>query len=162
MEAGACGWSSQIAGEIGNVQLDYDGTPMVTDCMTEREIIAFARALGSIGRGVVQTHRVARHRRTDRARERPADHLERAARRRCANQHGRGEYTARDALKQLADYNEEEGLRIYAQALTTNFVSEFTFEDYNLLDTMAVWKEALLGTVEEKQAKLADPERRRR
>ena len=57
-------------------------------------------------------------------------------------------------------YNEEEGLRIYAQALTTNFVSEFTFEDYNLLDTMAPWKEALLGTIEEKQARLADPERR--
>ena len=63
--------------------------------------------------------------------------------------------------KQLAYYNEEEGLRVFAQALTTNFVSEFTFEDYNLLDTIPVWKEALLGTVEEKQAKLADPERRR-
>ena len=76
------------------------------------------------------------------------------------NQHGRGEYTVRTALDKLVEYNEEEGLRIYAQALTTNFVSEFTFEDYNLLDTMAVWKEALLGTVEEKQAKLGDPERR--
>ena len=62
--------------------------------------------------------------------------------------------------KQLAYYNEEEGLRVFAQALTTNFVSEFTFEDYNLLDTIPVWKEALLGTVEEKRAKLADPERR--
>ena len=37
---------------------------------------------------------------------------------------------------------------------------EFTFEDDNLLDTIPVWKEALLGTVEEKRAKLADPERR--
>ena len=39
MEAGACGWSAQIAGEVGNVQLDYDGTPMVTDCMTDREVV---------------------------------------------------------------------------------------------------------------------------
>ena len=54
-----------------------------------------------------------------------------------------------------------EGLRIFAQALTTNFVSEFTFEDYNLLDTLPCWKEALLGTVEEKQVKLADPDRRK-
>ena len=76
------------------------------------------------------------------------------------NQHGRGEYTVRTALDRLVELNEEEGLRVFAQALTTNFVSEFTFEDYNLLDTMAVWKEALLGTVEEKQARLADPERR--
>ena len=56
-----------------------------------------------------------------------------------------------DAIEQLTLYNEVEGLRIFAQALTTNFVSEFTFEDYNLLDTLPCWKEALLGTVEEKR-----------
>jgi N-acyl-D-amino-acid deacylase len=160
MEAGACGWSTQLNGEIGNVQLDYDGTPMVTDCMTERELIAFSRALRTMGRGVVQTTGsldatalIARES------GRPAIWNALLADG-ALNQHGRGEYTVRDALKQLAYYNEEEGLRIFAQALTTNFVSEFTFEDYNLLDTMAPWKEALLGTVAEKQARLADPERR--
>jgi N-acyl-D-amino-acid deacylase len=160
MQAGACGWSAQLNGEIGNVQLDYDGTPMVTDLMTERELTAFSHAIRQVGRGVVQTTGsldatalIARES------GRPliwnallADG--------ALNQHGQGEYTVRDALKQLAYYNEEEGLRIYAQALTTNFVSEFTFEDYNLLDTIAPWKEALLGTLEEKQARLADPERR--
>ncbi len=45
MEAGACGWSAQVSGDVGNVQLDYDGTPMVTDLMTEREVAAFSRAL---------------------------------------------------------------------------------------------------------------------
>ena len=54
MEVGGCGLSAQIAGEIGNVQLDYDGTPMVTDMMTEREVRTFSRALGSLGRGVAQ------------------------------------------------------------------------------------------------------------
>ena len=54
MEAGGCGWSSQISGDVGNVQRDYDGTPMVTDCMTEREIVAFSRALRRIGRGTTQ------------------------------------------------------------------------------------------------------------
>jgi N-acyl-D-amino-acid deacylase len=160
IEAGGCGWSAQIAGELGNVQLDFDGTPMVTDCMTDREVTAFARALGSVGRGTVQlTGSLDVSALIARESGRPiiwnallADG--------ALNQHGAGEYAHRDALKQLAYYNEEEGLRIYAQALTTNFVSEFTFEDYNLLDTIPCWKEALLGTVEEKQAKLADPERR--
>ena len=46
MEAGGCGFSAQILGDVGNVQLDFDGTPMVTDMMTEREVIAFSRALG--------------------------------------------------------------------------------------------------------------------
>src|SRR5262245_10414879 len=33
MEDGGCGFSTQILGDIGNVQLDFDGTPMVTDEM---------------------------------------------------------------------------------------------------------------------------------
>jgi len=161
MEQGGCGWSAQIAGEIGNVQLDYDGTPMVTDFMTDHEVAAFSRALRSLRRGVVQlTGSLDSAALIARESGRPiiwnallADG--------ALNQHGGAQYSHRDAIKQLAYYNEEEGLRIFAQALTTNFVSEFTFEDYNLLDTIPCWREALLGTVEEKRVKLADPERRR-
>jgi N-acyl-D-amino-acid deacylase len=161
MEQGGCGWSAQISGEIGNVQLDYDGTPMVTDLMTDHEVACFSRALGSVGRGVVQlTGSLDSAALIARESGRPiiwnallADG--------ALNQHGGAQYSHADALKRLAYYNEEEGLRIFAQALTTNFVSEFTFEDYNLLDTIPCWREALLGTVEEKRAKLADPERRR-
>ena len=161
MEAGGCGWSAQVSGEIGNVQLDHDGTPMVTDFMGEREVAAFSRALRSVGRGVIQlTGSLDVAALMARESGRPiiwnallADG--------ALNQHGGSAYTHKDAIKQLTYYNEEEGLRIYAQALTTNFVSEFTFEDYNLLDTLPCWKEALLGTVEEKQVKLADPERRK-
>jgi N-acyl-D-amino-acid deacylase len=160
MEAGGCGWSAQVSGEIGNVQLDHDGTPMVTDFMGEREVAAFSRALRTVGRGVIQlTGSLDIAARMARESGRPiiwnallADG--------ALNQHGGSAYTHRDAIKQLTYYNEEEGLRIFAQALTTNFVSEFTFEDYNLLDTLPCWKEALLGTVAEKQEKLADPVRR--
>ncbi len=56
--------------------------------------------------------------------------------------------------------NEEEGLRVFAQALTTNFASEFTLEEYNLADAIPCWREACLGTVEEKRVKFADPVRR--
>jgi N-acyl-D-amino-acid deacylase len=160
MEAGACGWSAQLNGVIGNVQLDYDGTPMVTDCMTERELIAFAKVLRRLGRGVVQTTGSLPASAVV-ARESGQPVIWNALLADGAlNQHGGGEYSHRDALDALRRYNEEEGLRIFAQALTTNFVSEFTFEDYNLLDAMDLWREALLGTVEEKAAKLADPERR--
>ena len=160
MTAGACGFSAQIAGELGNVQLDYDGTPMVTDCMTDREVTAFSRALGSLGRGVAQlTGSLEIAALMARESGRPiiwnallADG--------ALNQHGKGEYSARDALKQLAYLNEEEGLRVFAQALTTNFVSEFTLEDYNLADTIPCWKEACMGTIEEKLVKFADPVRR--
>ena len=161
MNVGGCGWSAQVAGEVGNVQLDHDGTPMVTDLMSEREVVAFSRALRTVGRGVIQlTGSLDIAALMARESGRPiiwnallADG--------ALNQHGGGAYSHGDAIKQLTFYNEEEGLRIFAQALTTNFVSEFTFEDYNLLDTLPCWKEALLGTVEAKRAKLADPERRK-
>ena len=138
MDVGGCGWSAQVAGEIGNVQLDHDGTPMVTDLMSEREVVAFSRALRSVGRGVIQlTGSLDIAALMARESGRPiiwnallADG--------ALNQHGGGAYSHGDAIKQLTFYNEEEGLRIFAQALTTNFVSEFTFEDYNLLDTLPV------------------------
>ena len=161
MDVGGCGWSAQVAGEIGNVQLDHDGTPMVTDFMSEREVVAFSRALRTVGRGVIQlTGSLDIAALMARESGRPiiwnallADG--------ALNQHGGSAYSHGDAIKQLTFYNEVEGLRIFAQALTTNFVSEFTFEDYNLLDTLPCWKEALLGTVEEKRRKLADPDRRK-
>jgi N-acyl-D-amino-acid deacylase len=160
MEAGGCGFSAQVSGEVGNVQLDYDGTPMVTDCMTEREVIAFSRAMGSLGRGTAQlTGTLETAALMARESGRPiiwnallADG--------ALNQHGGARYSHRDALKQLAYLNEEEGLRVFAQALTTNFVSEFTLEDYNLADTVPCWKEACLGTVDEKIVRFADPARR--
>jgi len=36
----------------------------------------------------------------------------------------------------------------------------FTFEDWNLFDNVAAWREATLGTVEERKAKLANPKLR--
>ena len=160
MEAGGCGLSAQIAGEIGNVQLDYDGTPMVTDMMTEHEVSSFCRALGSLGRGVAQmTGPLETAAFMARESGRPiiwnallADG--------ALNQHGGMQLSHRDALKRLSELNEEEGLRVFAQALTTNFASEFTFEDYNLADAIPCWREATVGSVEEKRMKLADPLRR--
>jgi N-acyl-D-amino-acid deacylase len=160
MEAGGCGFSAQVSGEVGNVQLDFDGTPMVTDCMTTEEVTAFARAMGSMHRGVAQlTGTLETAALIARESGRPiiwnallADG--------ALNQHGGAKYTHRDALDQLARYNEQEGLRVFAQALTTNFVSEFTLEDYNLADAIPCWREACLGTVDEKMVKFADPVRR--
>ena len=66
MEAGGCGWSSQMLGEY-SVQNDYDGTPMVTDCITDREVIAFARRAAHGGSGHHADHRLARLRGAHRA-----------------------------------------------------------------------------------------------
>ncbi len=49
---------------------------------------------------------------------------------------------------------------MYAQSMSVNVSQSFTMADYNMFDTMPAWLEATTGTVAERQAKLADPQRR--
>ena len=162
MEAGGCGWSAQISGEVGNVQRDFDGTPMVTDWMTEREVSPSPGRCARSAAGMTQiTGPLETAALMARESGRP-DHLERA-RSPTARSTSTAEpqYSHRDALKRLATKRGggPAGLRAGADV---HFVSEITLEDYNLLDIFPSWREACLGTVEEKRAKFADPERRRR
>lgn len=160
MDAGGCGISIQIFGVEGNVQLDYDGTPMVTDLISRRDLAAFSRAMGSTGRGIAQMS----------GKLEDAEFMARESGRPtiwnalmadgALNQHGGSQLKARDAITQLTRLNEEEGVRVYAQAQTVNFASQFTFEDYNLADGIPAWKEVCTGTVTEKLEKFKDPARR--
>jgi N-acyl-D-amino-acid deacylase len=160
MEAGGCGWSAQLLGDGFNVQRDYDGSPMVTDCMTERELIAFSHALRTVGRGTTQiTGSMDLAALIARESGRPIIWNALGVRG-AANQHGEFQAPHREAIEKLRKLNEEEGVRVWAQAGTVRFVSEITFEEYNLMDANAAWREACLGTVEEKIAKFADHERR--
>jgi N-acyl-D-aspartate/D-glutamate deacylase len=157
MEAGGCGWSAQLLGDVFNVQRDFDGTPMVTDMMTERELVAFSRALAKIGRGTTQiTGSLDAAALIARESGRPIiwNALGVSG---AVNQHGEMRYPHRDAIERLRQLNEEEGLRVWAQASTVRFRSEINLEEYNLMDANAAWREACLGTIEEKVAKFADP-----
>jgi N-acyl-D-amino-acid deacylase len=161
MEAGGCGISAQILGSEGNVQLDFDGTPMVTDMMSARDLSAFCRAMGSLGRGVAQvTGELDTAEVMARESGRPVIWNALLAEG-ALNQHGGMKISPKSAINRLKDLNEKEGLRVFAQALTTNFASQFTFEDYNLADAIPIWKDTCMGTMDEKMAKFADPERRK-
>ncbi len=160
MEAGGCGWSAQILGDLGNMQRDFDGTPMVTDQMTEREVVAFSRALRRIGRGTTQiTGPLETAAVIARESGRPIIWNALAAIG-SVNQHGRTVYAHQEAIARLRQLNEEEGVRVWAQASTVRFRSEICLEEYNLMDIYPPWREACLGTIEEKIAKFADPARR--
>lgn len=161
MEAGGCGISAQILGVEGNVQLDHDGTPMVTDLMSERDLTAFCRTMGKLGRGVAQiTGSMDLAEIMARESGRPVIWNALIAEG-ALNQHGGMKILPRDALARLRQLNEKDGLRVFAQALTTNFASQFTFEDYNLADAIPAWKDLCMGTIAEKTAKFKDPERRK-
>lgn len=161
MRVGGCGISAQINGAEKNVQLDFDGTPMVTDLMSQRDLTAFCKAMGNLGRGVAQvTGDLATAEVMARESGRPVIWNALLAEG-ALNQHGGPRITPQAAIDRLAYLNEEEGLRVYAQALTTNFASQFTFEDYNLADAIPEWRDTCMGTIEEKLAKFRDPERRK-
>ncbi len=161
MDAGGCGISVQIFGVEGNVQLDYDGTPMVTDLMSKRDLAAFSRAMGSTGRGTSQMS----------GKLEDAEFMARESGRPAIwnalmadgalNQHGVSKVPAREAIAHITRLEEDEGVRVYAQAQTVNFASQFTFEDYNLADAIPAWQEICTGTVAEKIEKFKDPERRK-
>jgi N-acyl-D-aspartate/D-glutamate deacylase len=161
MEVGGCGISTQILGVEGNVQLDYDGTPMVTDTTSERDLRAFSQTMGKLSRGVAQlTGDLSLAEIIARESGRPVIWNALLAEG-ALNQHGKAQLSPKTALARLKAMNESEGLRVYAQALTTNFASQFTFEDYNLADTIAAWKDVCTGTIPEKIRKFQDPVRRK-
>ncbi|MDO6414495.1 amidohydrolase family protein [Sphingomonas sp. BIUV-7] len=160
MDAGGCGFSIQIMGDVGNVQLDHDGTPMVTDLISRRDLTAFSRTMGSTGRGISQmTGELDNAELIARESGRPAIWNALMAEG-ALNQHGGAKIQPREAIARLKTLNEVDGVRIYAQAQTVNFASQFTFEDYNLADAIPAWKEICTGTVAEKLEKFKDPARR--
>jgi len=53
MDKGACGWSAQVLGP-NSIQRDFDGTPMVTDLMTQEEVLTFAQVLADRDEGFIE------------------------------------------------------------------------------------------------------------
>jgi N-acyl-D-aspartate/D-glutamate deacylase len=162
LDAGGCGWSAQRLMPSGpsTVQLDYDGTPMVTDVMHDETCELFAEVLGERNAGFMQMTISSGDRNADRA------HLEKLARIsgrpmlwNVLQAYDHKPSVHRDGLAWLASCRER-GIRVYGQGLTTDAGFTFTFEDWNLWDDKPAWREATLGSVADKLEKLADPERR--
>ena len=162
LDAGACGWSAQRLMPTGPsaVQLDYDGTPMVTDIMHDETCEMFAGVLGRRNQGCMQMTMASGDYAADRR------HMEK-----LSTISGRpllwNVLVAYDHKPEVHRHGlawirscRERGIRVYAQGVTTDAGFSFTFEDWNLWDDRPSWREATLGTVEERLAKLADPERR--
>jgi N-acyl-D-amino-acid deacylase len=162
MDAGGCGWSAQRLPPAGpaSVQRDYDGTPMVTDVMGDETCRNLARELGRRNSGFMQLTMATADPFHD------LQEIEKLA-----------ELSGRPLLYQaLVAFDREpqihrfliawfdqchaKGLRIYPQAHTNTTSFTFTFADWNLFDDSEAWREATLGSTQERLAKLSDPRRR--
>ena len=58
------------------------------------------------------------------------------------------------------DHCHSRGLRIYPQAHTNTTSFTFTLADWNLFDDSEAWREATLGSADQRLSKLRDPQRR--
>ena len=156
LDAGACGWSAQLAGE-NTIQRDYDGTPMITDLMSREDLSFFAKSLGELDRGVIQMIGQP-HTAQFLAEEsgRPVIFNTLAPRN---DQHG-APAEAHHVIIEWLEKQNQKGNRIIAQAVTCAIDYQFTLEDWNLFDSSPLWRDLTMGTREERLEKMRDPVRR--
>ena len=158
MDAGSCGISAQLLGE-DSPQMDYDGTPMITDVMSRDDLLTFAGVLAEKGRGFIQVIGASR-RFTEQLCEasgRPVIWNTLVA---DTDQHGINHGVYKKVIEWLEEANAR-GNRVFAQAFTVRDSFQFTLEDWNLFDTDPAWRAITLGSVEERARKMRDPELRR-
>ena len=162
MDAGACGWSAQrlMPSGTSSLQRDFDGTPMPTDIMHDETCRVLARALGRRGEGFIQMTISSGDHAADRLRFEEMAEL--SGRPVIYNVFGPVDRAPTAHLDTMAwlESCRERGLRVYGQAVTSDFGFTFTLEDFNLFDDADAWREMLVGTPAERLAKVADPARR--
>ncbi|MEM7541653.1 MAG: amidohydrolase family protein [Pseudomonadota bacterium] len=162
LDAGGCGWSTQRLPPSGpaGAQLDYDGTAMPTDVMHNDTCLEFAKVLRKRNAGHMQTTMVSGNPKADQAHM--AELAEVSGRPLVFNvvQAQDGMPNVHRKVMAWLDRCRESGIRVYGQGMTTDAGYAFTFEDWNLFDECPAWREATVGTREERLAKLSDPERR--
>ncbi len=166
MDAGACGWSAQVLGKT-SVQRDYDGTPMITDLLSEYELLTFAKVLADRDEGFIELSYEETGEEGRPLAEQTRNFYEqiaKVAKRPIIYQavtpnavHPEQHRARLRWLQQCA----ERGIWIYGQGATYRGGFELTFEDWNLFDETPVWREVTLGTHNERKAKMEDPEMRR-
>merc|ERR1719174_2726655 len=161
MDAGACGFSAQVAGET-SVQRDYDGTPMITDTMAKEDLYAFGGVLSEFGAGFMQVTGPSM---------KTTDNLAKASGRPIIynalapdfDQHGQKTQNGARIMKWLNEANQEKGLRIFGQAITSmglNSPQRFSLDIFNLLDASPPWRRVTIGSPEERIQKMNDPKMR--
>ena len=166
MDRGACGWSAQVTG-ANSGQRDYDGTPMITDLMTNEEILAFAKVLGERDEGFIELAYRETGEEGKIIEEATMEFFEQVAAvsgRPVLYQAVSAVAANPDLFRMRLRWLEDcarRGIRVYGQGINTRGPFEMTFEDWNLFDSSPVWREVTLGTPEVRKAKMQDPELRR-
>jgi N-acyl-D-aspartate/D-glutamate deacylase len=165
--AGAAGWSAQRLVPEGrvSVQRDYDGTPMITDILPDEFYLTMAKAMAETGDGCIQfTQSGASEAKFGveddfRFLEKMAETSGRPLLYNAILISDRHPESHKAQLNWVEAANAR-GVRVFGQAVTARAPVRMTLEDWNLFDSIPAWKDATLGTVEERKAKMSRPELR--
>ncbi len=165
MDAGGMGWSAQVLGPE-SIQRDYDGTPMVTDLITDAELEAFARVLAERDEGVIELTYSGNGTIESELESSNTDIFERLAAisgrpiiyQAIVTNMDKPEQH-RQPIRWLADCAQR-NLRVFGQAQLRPTSLELTFKDWNLFDQSPTWRKATLGSRDERKVKMQDPELR--
>ena len=159
MDAGGCGWSAQVLGP-NSVQRDYDGSPMITDLMTDDELLTFARVLRERDEGTIE---LAYRGTGEEGRllddstmaffERVAEVANRPVLYQAVIMNQNNPEQHRQRLRWLEECAKKQ-VRVYGQGSTRRASFEVTFEDWNLFDESPTWREVTLGTPAERKEKM--------
>ena len=148
MEAGAFGFSADKALE----DRPEDGTFLPSHVAADEEFLALAEVLGGFGVGHMGWTIGTGH--TPEGRKVQRDLLERMAR---AAGRPLQAGLVDDAGVEWLKSQHAQGLAVYAQLICTPTQAEFTLAEYNMFDYMPNWVQPLVGSPEERAAKLRDP-----
>lgn len=170
MDAGAVGWSVQRLGEH-SIQPDFDGTPMITDVMTDEEGYRMAEVLAERGEGSIQLTYAPLGKDMDTLAEMFTNDKVYSWEERLAEISGRPvlhniiqaadgiEVMHRGAIEWLRSCHER-GLQLFGQGETNRNFQQFNFLTWNGFDIAPGWKAALMGPPEQRLANLQDPDMR--
>ncbi|MGE0682362.1 MAG: amidohydrolase family protein [Candidatus Binatia bacterium] len=170
MQAGAIGWGAQrlFPESTASVQRDYDGSPMISDILPDDFYLAMARALQDYDAGFIQiTQSSATSNDQGVGMQRDlnfstqlAEHSGHSVIYNALVAHEKIVEPMRSQLKWLNEIVAK-GIPVYGQAASVRAPFTINFKDWNLFDDNDAWREATLGTIEEKRVKLANSEFRR-
>jgi N-acyl-D-amino-acid deacylase len=168
MEVGANGWAAQrLLGEI-SVQRDYDGTPMVSDVMTDEFYLSLAKGLRKHDRGHIQYAQASGTPEEGAAGPRRdmdfAGQLAQASNRplifNAIVPADKRPDIFRGQLEVIDQYNRK-GVPLVGLVLTAPLFMRCCFgEKWTFFDNVDVWREALIGSFEDRVAMLTNPARR--
>jgi N-acyl-D-aspartate/D-glutamate deacylase len=167
VDAGAAGWSAQrlVPESRVSVQRDYDGTPMITDILPDEFYLTMAKAMAEKGDGCIQFTQSGASETSFgieddfRFLEKLADTSGRPLLYNAiliSDRHPESHKAQLDWVKAA----NQRGARVFGQAVTARAPVRMTLEDWNLFDSVPEWKDATLGTIEERKAKMSRPELR--